>query len=42
VNISGRTAITGMSELKPMIDNQGRSTLELLAEAAGKAIGMQG
>lgn len=36
--INGSTAISGMAELRPMVNSRGRTTLELLAEVAGKAI----
>ncbi|HBQ87054.1 MAG TPA: acetyl-CoA acetyltransferase [Syntrophomonas sp.] len=38
MNISGKAAITGIGELKPMKKAGGRSTLELLAEAAALAL----
>lgn len=38
MNIAGKTAISGMGELKPVKDAGGRGTLELLAEAAARAI----
>lgn len=38
MNMKGRTAITGMAELKPLIDAGGRSSMELLAEVAALAL----
>ena len=38
MEICGKTAITGIAELKPTVDPGGRTTLGLLSEVAGLAV----